>query len=219
MKNIEIYSSETSRYPSGLSCCIRDNVTEQEVGKVKVDLALIHYPVVNKNQEIIGSAVTNLDLHDIARAAKTYGVDSFYVITPYKDQQELFQELLDHWLTGHGAKYNSKRGEALSLVQICDDLNQLFERVTEKRQGRPKVLATCAQKKNTSIWPYAVVRQRLFEGESFLILLGTAWGLAQAVIDAADGILPPISGPGNYNHLSVRSAAAIVLDRLLGTRE
>ena len=194
-------------------------MTEQEVGKVKVDLALIHYPVVNKNQEIIGSAVTNLDLHDISRAAKTYGVDSFYVVTPYKDQQELFRELLDHWLKGHGAKYNSKRGEALSLVQICDDLDQLFERVTEKWQARPTVLATCAQEKHSIIWPYKVVRQRISEGESFLILFGTAWGMAQEVIEAGDGILPPISGEGSYNHLSVRSAAAIVLDRLLGVRE
>jgi hypothetical protein len=194
-------------------------VTEQEAGKVKVDLALIHYPVVNKNQEIIGSAVTNLDLHDISRAAKTYGVDTFYVVTPYEDQQELFRELLDHWLKGHGAKYNSMRGEALSLVQICDDLDQLFERVTEKWQERPTVLATCAQEKHSTIWPYKVVRKRIYEGESFLILLGTAWGMAQEVIEAGDGILPPISGEGIYNHLSVRSAAAIVLDRLLGTRE
>jgi tRNA (guanine37-N1)-methyltransferase len=194
-------------------------VTEQEAGKVKVDLALIHYPVLNKNQEIIGSAVTNLDLHDISRAARTYGVDSFYIVTPYKDQQELFLELLDHWLKGHGAKYNSKRGEALSLVQICDDLNQLFERVTEKWQERPTILATCAQEKHSNIWPYAVVRQRISEGGGFLILLGTAWGLTQEVIEAGDGILPPISGSGNYNHLSVRSAAAIVLDRLLGARE
>ena len=194
-------------------------MTAQEDGKVKVDLALIHYPVVNKNQEKIGSAVTNLDLHDIARAAKTYGVDSFYIVTPYEDQQVLFRELLDHWLTGHGAKYNSKRGEALSVVQICDDLEELFELVTEKWQGKPTVLATCAQEKSSSIWPYSVVRQRIFDGERFLILLGTAWGLAQEVIDAGDGILPPIFGLGNYNHLSVRSAAAIILDRLLGERE
>jgi tRNA (guanine37-N1)-methyltransferase len=194
-------------------------VTEQEVGKVKVDLALIHYPVINKNQEIIGSAVTNLDLHDIARAARTYGVGSLYVVTPYSDQQELFQELLDHWLTGHGAEYNSKRGEALSLVHICDDLDELFARVTEKWQQRPIVLATCAQEKHSSIWPYRVVRQKIADGECFLILFGTAWGLAQEVIEAGEGILPPISGSGSYNHLSVRSAAAIVLDRLLGTWE
>lgn len=194
-------------------------MTEQEVVKVKVDLALIHFPVVNKNQEVIGSAVTNLDLHDIARAAKTYGVDSFYIVTPYKDQQELFQELLDHWLKGHGSEYNSNRGEALSLVHICDDLNQLFKRVKEKWQERPTVLATCAKRKHSKIWSYPLVRQRISDGESFLILLGTAWGLAPEVIEAGDGILPPISGLGDYNHLSVRSAAAIVLDRLLGRKE
>ncbi len=51
-----------------------------------------------------------------------------------------------------------------------------------------------------------------------MILLGTAWGLAPQVIESSDGILEPISGVGKYNHLSVRSAAAIVLDRLLGER-
>jgi len=194
-------------------------VSEQEAEQVRIDLALIHYPVLNKNQEIIGSAVTNLDLHDIARAARTYGVDSLYVVTPYSDQQVLFQELLDHWLKGHGAKYNSMRGEALSLVHICDDLGQLLAGVTEKWQQRPTVLSTCALEKHPRIWPYHMVRQKLAKGERFLILFGTAWGLAQEVIEAGDGILPPIKGLGDYNHLSVRSAAAIVLDRLLGERE
>jgi len=194
-------------------------VVKQEAVNVRIDLALIHYPVLNKNQEIIGSAVTNLDLHDIARAARTYGVDSLYVVTPYSDQQVLFQELLDHWLKGHGAEYNPKRGEALALVHICDDLAQLFAGVTEKWQQRPTVLATCAREKHTRIWPYGMVRQKLAKGECFLILFGTAWGLAPEAIEAADGILPPINGMGSYNHLSVRSAAAIVLDRLLGERK
>jgi len=191
----------------------------QEAEKVKIDLALIHYPVVNKNQEIIGSAVTNLDLHDISRAARTYGVDSLYVVTPYSDQQELFQELLDHWLKGGGAEYNAMRGEALSLVHICDDLDQVLAEVTEKWQRKPTVLATCAREKHSVMWPYRLVRQKITGGECFLILFGTAWGLAQEVIAAGDGILPPITGSGNYNHLSVRSAAAIILDRLLGPRE
>jgi tRNA (guanine37-N1)-methyltransferase len=194
-------------------------VTEQEEDTVNIDLALIHYPVINKNQEIIGSAVTNLDLHDISRAARTYGVDSLNVVTPYSDQQSLFRELLDHWLIGHGAEYNSKRGEALSLVHIYDDLDQVLAKVTEKRQQKPIVLATCAQEKHASVWSYRSVRQKIAEGQGFLILFGTAWGLAQEVIEAGDGILPPIAGSGSYNHLSVRSAAAIVLDRLLGTGE
>ena len=190
-----------------------------EAGKVRIDLALIHYPVINKKDEIIGSAVTNLDLHDISRAAKTYGIDSLYIVTPYKDQQELFQELLDHWLKGHGAEYNAKRGEALSLVRICDDMDQLLARVTAKRQKRPTVLATCAREKHSGVWSYRDVRRKISAGESFLILFGTAWGLAREVIESGDGILPPITGSGSYNHLSVRSAAAIVLDRLLGARD
>ena len=52
-------------------------------------LALTHYPVVNKRGEIIASALTNLDLHDIARVARTYGVKGYYVITPLEDQREL----------------------------------------------------------------------------------------------------------------------------------
>ena len=191
-------------------------MSEQEAEKARIDLALIHYPVINKNREVIGSAVTNLDLHDISRAAKTYGVDSLYVVTPYRDQQELFQELLDHWLNGHGAEYNSKRGEALSLVHICDDLDHVIIEVTRKWQQKPTVLSTCAQVKHSVIWPYRKVRRKISDGECFLILFGTAWGLAQEVIAAGDGILPPIAGTGKYNHLSVRSAAAIVLDRLLG---
>jgi hypothetical protein len=46
--------------------------------------------------------------------------------------------------------------------------------------------------------------------------LGTGWGLTEECFSAADFILEPIAGNGSYNHLSVRSAAAIMLDRLLG---
>lgn len=194
-------------------------MTQQEADRVRLDLALIHYPVINKNGEIIGSAVTNLDLHDISRAAKTFGVDSLYIVTPYRDQQALFKELLDHWLTGHGAEYNAKRGQALSLVRFCDDLDELLVKVTAKWQQKPVILSTCAQKRDSRIWTYREVRKKMAAGGCFLILFGTAWGLSQEIVEAGDGILPPIRGPGSYNHLSVRSAAAIVMDRLLGERQ
>ncbi len=189
--------------------------SNEGVMPVKIDLALVHYPVVNKNGETIGSAVTNLDLHDIARAAKTYGVDTFYIVTPYEDQQILFKEILDHWLVGEGSTYNSIRGEALSLVRICSDLDELYRLVTKKWGERPKVLVTCAKcREDTN--PYRKVREKVLAGESHLILFGTAWGLAPEVMAAADCSLPPIKGMTGYNHLSVRSAAAIVMDRLLG---
>jgi len=183
-----------------------------------VDLALIHYPVCNRNREIIGSAVTNLDLHDIARAGRTFGVDTFYVVTPFGEQQQLVREILDHWLTGYGGQYNSKRQEALGIVQICDDLEGLLATVADKWHQRPTVLATCASGTSTA-WSYEAVRHKTLAGEKMLILFGTGWGLAPEVMAKVDGMLPPITGSGTYNHLSVRSAVSIVLDRILGNRE
>ena len=91
-----------------------------------VDIALIHYPVINKSGETIGSAVTNLDIHDIARAARTFGVDEYYIVTPYADQQELVKEIIEHWQTGHGAQYNPARKSALALVRLADSPGRCY---------------------------------------------------------------------------------------------
>lgn len=182
-----------------------------------LDLALIHYPVCNRNREIIGSAVTNLDLHDIARAGRTFGVETFYIVTPYGDQQELVNELLAHWLQGPGGAANGLRKEALEIIRICDDLDTVVAQAAAKQGRRPTVLATCARPQ-AGCRTFAETRQALENGDSILILFGTAWGLAPEILEWVDGVLPPISGCGEYNHLSVRSAAAIVLDRLLGDR-
>jgi hypothetical protein len=184
---------------------------------LRVDLALIHYPVTNRNREIIGSAVTNLDLHDIARAARTFGVDRYYLVTPFADQQQLVREILDHWQTGYGATRNEHRKEALSIVRICDDIATLYEEVTAKWQQRPTVLATSAANVDQVV-EYGDVRARIFSGEPFLLLFGTGWGMAPELLVEVDGLLPPLRGIGDYNHLSVRSAVAIILARLLGNQ-
>ena len=92
-------------------------------------LALVHYPVVNKEGQTIASAVTNLDLHDISRVGKTYGVKSFYVITPLVDQKALVQKIISHWTNGSGAVYNPARRSALKLIKIKDNwviMNKMF---------------------------------------------------------------------------------------------
>lgn len=183
-----------------------------------LDIALIHYPVYNKNREIIGSAVTNLDLHDLARAGRTYGVGTVYIVTPFADQQELVREIVSHWQEGYGALYNKDRKEALTVIEICTDLDELFERVTSARQGRPTILATCAAEQKKTIG-FQDVRAGVAAKENFLLLFGTAWGFTEEVFAMVDGTLPPIVGTGDYNHLSVRSAVAIILDRILGSRD
>lgn len=181
-----------------------------------VDIALIHYPVVNKTGETIGSAVTNLDLHDIARAAKTFGVDSYSIVTPYEDQRQLVGDILNHWLEGHGAKYNPARKSALDLVDITESIDQLVDAVTRKRGRKPLILTTSARRTGKMI-SYGACREKIETGEPVLLLFGTAHGLDQPVIEMADQTLPPINGVSDYNHLSVRSAVSIILDRLLGT--
>ena len=185
-----------------------------KAGQSGVDIVLVHHPVVNKIGEIIGSAVTNLDLHDIARAGKTYGVDNYYIVTPYEDQHKLVTEILEHWKNGHGAKYNPARKEALDLVQLADSLKSVIGQVTEKRGKKPLLLTTSAKIQEKTL-SYSEVRAKIAEKEAILLLFGTAHGLAPQAMEMADYSLPPVGGNTNYNHLSVRSAVSIILDRLL----
>ena len=176
---------------------------------------MIHYPVTNKNGAVIASAVTNLDLHDLARSAKTYGVRAFYVVTPLTDQKQLVGKLVDHWVKGGGARYNPKRREAMELVNIRDNLQQVIDEIGRAGGRRPITVATCARPRSGSV-SFGELRQRLKEDMPFLLLFGTAWGLAPDCMARADILLDPVRGAGEYNHLSVRSATAIILDRLLG---
>lgn len=183
-----------------------------------VDIALVHYPVINKLDDIIGSAVTNLDIHDIARAARTFGVDNYHIITPYEDQLELVEEITHHWQKGYGATYNPARKDALDMVFTSKSLEETVDRLTEKRGKKPLLATTSAIAQETSV-SFTECRNMIEEGQSILLLFGTAHGLAPEIMSMADINLPPISGGGSYNHLSVRSAVSIILDRLLGSRE
>lgn len=181
-----------------------------------LDVALIHHPVVNRSGEVIGSAITNLDLHDIARAGATFGIGRYWVVSPFAEQRRLAREIVDHWTRGYGSSVNPDRQRALELIRICHDLDQVLEEATAEQGQKPLLLATCARPQTNTLG-YELARQRLAGGESMLLLFGTAWGLAPEILQRVDATLPPIMGTGEYNHLSVRSAVSIILDRLLGT--
>lgn len=181
---------------------------------LKIDVALVHYPVINKAGDIIGSAVTNLDLHDIARAGLTYGIDTYWVVVPDEQQQGVAGKIVAHWTEGYGGTVNPHRRDALSLIRICSTLDEVVDGMTAKWGARPFVIATCARPGQSSI-EYAAVRKMAAEERQLLLLFGTAWGLTPEILQRADGILPPLKGAGEYNHLSVRSAVSIILDRIL----
>ena len=183
-----------------------------------LDVALIHYPVVNRKDEIIGSAVTNLDLHDIARACRTFGVGTYWVVTPYVRQQELASQIIGHWTEGYGGSVNPDRAGALSLARICSDLDEVIASMSERDGRLPMVVATSAAGREKGI-TYVELQHKLVQGTPILLLFGTAWGLAPEIMERVDVTLPSIAGLGEFNHLSVRSAASIILDRLLGNRD
>lgn len=177
-------------------------------------VALVHYPVRNKNGDAVASAITNLDLHDIARASRTYGASRFYVITPLVDQQQLAQKIVDHWTTGGGATYNPKRAEAFKLVKIVEDLNDVLAAIKAERGMPPIVVTTSAQTHPDNV-DFSFMRDQL-KNRDVVLVLGTAWGLDKIILEKADYILEPVAQKSDYNHLSVRSALSIMLDRLIG---
>jgi hypothetical protein len=178
-------------------------------------VALTHYPVINKNGDIIASAVTNLDLHDISRVAKTYGIPAFYVVTPLADQNALAERIVRHWVEGIGSRYNPKRREALELIRVKSSLEEVKHHIVMNGRELPEVVVTSACRETWNL-SFDKFREMLKHDKSYLLVFGTAWGLSESFINEADHLLEPITGVEDYNHLSVRSASAIVLDRLLG---
>jgi tRNA (guanine37-N1)-methyltransferase len=182
-----------------------------------VFVALLHHPVYDKNGQIVTTAVTNMDIHDIARSGRTYGVRRFYVVTPVKALQKLALKILEHWEDGYGSQYNATRKEALALARISDTLDDVIIDIDRECGEKPLVVATSA-KTGGNRTSFTELRDMLIKNpHPILILLGTGWGLTDEVFSRADYVLEAIQGPTDYNHLSVRSAAAIILDRLLAT--
>lgn len=178
-------------------------------------LGLVHHPVYNKNGDKIASALTTLDLHDLARLCKTYGLKRYFVITPLEDQRELAERVIRHWTKGYGARYNRDRKEAVQEVSVVPDLNRALRDIEGVEGERPLTMATDAAPQENAL-DYAAARGILARDRAVLLLLGTAWGLHQDVLRGVDFVLEPVTGAGEYNHLSVRTAAAVIVDRLLG---
>jgi len=178
-------------------------------------LALVHYPVLNRKGEIIASAVTNLDLHDMARSARTYEIPACYIVTPLQDQQVLIKRLLDHWCKGIGKELHPDREEALKRLKIANDIAAVKEDIRAEWGELPLVWATTAKEQSGTLTHRQARRRLASAPRPYLLLFGTGWGLAPAVMKEADAVLGAIKGRGGYNHLSVRCAAAILMDRLL----
>lgn len=177
----------------------------------RLALALVHQPVLDRSGLVVSAAVTNLDLHDIARVARTYGAERFYVVTAAAGQQRLVARILGHWREGFGADYNPDRREALALVETFPDLDAAMTAWGD-RCGSPALPLLTGARRSDGIG-FAAARALLDE-RPLLLVLGTGWGLAPELFTRGWPVLEPVSGGTDYNHLPVRAAAAIILDRL-----
>lgn len=184
----------------------------------EIHCALLHYPIKDRAGQTVTSAVTTLDVHDIARSALTFGLRGYHVVSPIAAQHVLIERVLEHWRTGAGVKRMPERGQALAICRPATTLDEVCSRIEAETGMAPVLWATSAAPgAGRSVVSFLDAATDIKnETKPVLILFGTGHGLADEVLDRADVLLEPISGVADYNHLSVRSAAAIVFDRLLG---
>ena len=186
----------------------------------RIALALVHHPVLDRAGATVTSAVTNMDVHDLSRSAKTFGATDLFVTTPIEAQRTLVETILGHWTHGSSAERIPSRKDALSIVRVVPLLDDAITQLGGRDAVEVWVTAARDEAGGALLPDYASARARLAGSDprTVLIVFGTSWGLAPALVAASDARLPPIHGVAGYNHLSVRAACAITLDRLLGER-
>lgn len=188
--------------------------------KPVVYLGLVHHPIKNKRDQVVTTSVTNLDVHDISRSCRTFGIKKYFIVTPLDAQHTLIKRILGHWEAPKSSAYNPDRQSALELAELSKSVEDSIENVTQAEGCRPIVAVTGANFSRNDGDERALVG--MARGETsvdkrpILLLFGTGWGLSDQVTDQADFMLGPIwsTAEDGYNHLSVRSAVAIYLDRL-----
>lgn len=193
-------------------------MTAAEVAS-KSYLALVHHPVYDKHRRVVATSVTNLDIHDIARSSKTYGLGAYFIVHPVAAQRELVRRIIGHWQDGPGQEQNDFRSAALALVRVVATLEEAVAAITAEHGQAPLLVATSASPNRATVGPKSFLRDPDLNGRPVLLLFGTGWGLTEEVLEKTDRMLQAIRGTTDYNHLSVRSAAGIMLDRLFGVPE
>lgn len=179
-------------------------------------IGLVHHPIRNKNNELITTSVTNLDIHDISRSARTFGVQKYFIITPLEEQNRLVSRILNHWEQDKSSVYNPDRHDALSVASLSPSVEQACLDIKKAQGVDPVLVVTGANFKQPNL-TCDQFRERLSVDKlPYFLLFGTGWGIHATLLEQVPWQLEPLYGASSdgYNHLSVRSAVAIYLDRL-----
>jgi len=85
---------------------------------MRVAVGLLHYPIYDQQRNVVATNITNLDIHDIARAARVYGIERYYIIHPMQEQLMFVSRILEHWRIGDGAKWCTRHQAWLRRLKI-----------------------------------------------------------------------------------------------------
>ncbi len=185
-----------------------------------ISIVLMHSDVMMRDGSPGCTSVTNLDVHDLARLSRTFGLHACFLVTPVVSQQQHATRIIDHWTAGHGAEYNPDRKEAISTVRISESLAKVKQDLCEDYDNSPMLIGTAARIITNKVIDYGDVCDRMLSADRPVALVfGTGWGLHENAVRMCDAFLKPIDGIDDYNHLSVRSAVAITIDRLISTMQ
>jgi tRNA (guanine37-N1)-methyltransferase len=183
----------------------------------RTHLALVHHPVLDRTGAVITTALTNFDIHDLARSSLTYGLAGYHIVTPITSQRDKAAHIAKLWIDDAQGEH---RARALALVRTAASIEAVIAELTAAHGLAPVVVATSARPDSFAALPRrsasALRTEATTNPAPLLILLGTGWGLAEALIPSVSRVLAPIEGVSAWNHLSVRSAGAVLLDRLFG---
>ena len=205
--------------------------------RARTHLALVHHPCVDRTGKVVTTSLTNFDIHDLARSTMTYGLAAYHIVTPVTVHREKAAHIASLWLEDEASRAEDTREEgprtqrrappasgsragALALVRTADSVETVLAELTAEYGRAPLVVGTSARPESFPAAPRRspseLLAEATLEPSPLLILLGTGWGLADELIPSVSRVLAPIEGASDWNHLSVRSAGAILLDRLFG---
>lgn len=191
-------------------------MAEEAIYVPRLAIGLVHYPVRDRQNKTVATNVTNFDIHDIARAARVYGVERYYIIHPMQDQLMFVERVLDHWRTGQGAKFNPMRKTALGPVHTSESVEKA---IADWNVPGALIISTSAKDEGLKKYSFAELRHEMHvEKKPVFMLFGTGNGMTEDLLKSCSGTLESIRGapPRDYRHLSVRSAVSICLDRVMG---
>lgn len=171
----------------------------------------------------MATAVTNLDIHDISRTARTYGARGYFIVTPIEEQHRLMDRILGHWDKESMQEWHPYRASALGRVRRVRTFDEVISAVRSEwpEEDEPEVILPDARPLPNAVSYSALKEELQAPGRTrpAVVVFGTGFGVSDTFYPAVHRFLAPVYGPegqGGYNHLSVRAAAAVILDRLFG---